>query len=742
MRTLAADVLFVFPPASRDSGAFRDHLGAAYLRAALAERGITTRQYRDEIPGTLSNVVDTILQSGPKVIGFTVYETNFSLAIAIADRVKARRSSIRIIFGGPTATFSAERILESQPSVDACVRGEAEEVGPEIFTSLLDDHDPPGSQPGFSFRRHGQTHDSPLPPLIGRSQTGTSPGCVLDSTPSPYLSGILDDGRPGILTSRGCTHHCQYCAFAAIARKTLRLHSVDRILAELDFISRHQRRTRQHYGISVNDDAFTLLPERAKTLCRAIAQRKLNLQLSCLTRADRLDDELLHLMREAGFFAISFGLESAVPSVLRSIGKVRPPDWPDPDLTPERMFLDQIRLAVSSAKALGFKVNVSIILGLPSESRQDGQTTLRFVDALPVDSYAHNFLRIYPGTPLWTNHDHYGIRCIVDDTGVSADTVHAYDVSSLAPAKQCTLEQDVRLLRLSTIDHLFSCQTSPGTRRGLHSAILRAPFLTDRSAAWLGDTLDVGAAFLHLLPTDPGERFDELFERDLELLDSHRLFLRVYAKLLPKRHARSSDHWLIASASHDLYRVHRPDLLTIAAASDLRPLRRWLAGRSSRSAFYDLDGAPSVANLARRHSFPREDLPTFFGGMPIPPGIKYPGRWQPGVPPCQDLSRLEIDADGSIRTCRYGLPLGRVGDSRAALFRRFREYADQAERRRACASCRNPLCPRCPFPGLDDVSYCQIMCEESGFLALLSWSTLFARLPLKLTDVESVPKDA
>ena len=65
--------------------------------------------------------------------------------------------------------------------------------------------------------------------------------------------------------------------------------------------------------ISIHDDTFTLLGPRAKTLCQAIIERKLGLALSCITRADTVDDELLRLLRRAGFVSIAFGLESAVP---------------------------------------------------------------------------------------------------------------------------------------------------------------------------------------------------------------------------------------------------------------------------------------------------------------------------------------------------------------------------------------------------------------------------------------------
>ncbi len=237
-----------------------------------------------------------------------------------------------------------------------------------------------------------------MPPLVGA--TAATVESALDSTPSPYVSGILCDGRVGVLSGRGCTHHCQYCCFAALGRKTLRLHSTDRVLAELECIAERQKRAGKTYVVPIHDDTFTLVPERAKRLCQAIIDRELKLVLSCITRADTIDEELLILMRAAGFVSLAFGLESAVPSVLRATGKVRPPGFPSPDFGPEKRFLEQVKQSVCKAKDLGFNVGVSIILGLPTESAEDGAATLRFVKELPVDFYMHNFLWVFPGTPL------------------------------------------------------------------------------------------------------------------------------------------------------------------------------------------------------------------------------------------------------------------------------------------------------------------------------------------------------
>ncbi len=68
--------------------------------------------------------------------------------------------------------------------------------------------------------------------------------------------------------------------------------------------------------VTIYDDAFTLNIHRAKEICKRIIEKKFCFKLTCETRVDRMNDELLELMAEAGFKRVSFGLEIAVPEIL------------------------------------------------------------------------------------------------------------------------------------------------------------------------------------------------------------------------------------------------------------------------------------------------------------------------------------------------------------------------------------------------------------------------------------------
>lgn len=736
METKAADIVFVFPPGYENLGAFRYHLGVSYLRAALAREQIATVQYLNPAPGTVDDVADDVLKRRPGVVGFTVYDTNFALSTAIARSIKRKRRGIRVVFGGPSASFCAPQILESQPDVDACVLGEAEETGGHIFTKLLAPGVLQEVPPGLAVRQDGEIVGTALPPLVGGTDPTPLPAySMLDAVPSPYLTGALDDGRTGILTGRGCTHHCQYCCFAALGRKRLRLHSTERVLAEMQCIADLQKRHGERYVVPIYDDAFTLLPARAKSLCQAMIDRRLGLTLSCITRADAVDEELLRLMRDAGFISVAFGLESAVPSVLRAVGKVRPPGWAQPDLEPERDFVERLRNSVITAKAYGFNVGVSIILGLPTETLEDAKATLRFVKTLPVDFYMHNFLVVYPGTPLWDTHDRYGIRCALDSTGLPLTTDYAYRPEKLRPLRRCSLEQDAQVIKVLATDVLQGCNASFKLEGATSAALLHGGALTRESAEWLARILDVGSTLVHVYPGLKRAK------ESLQLSDDRRTFIgclvpaRHYIQVLCRPERDGNARWMLACSGVDVYATHKPKLLSVTTSDGATPFLNWLAGTPTECTLCEVRDVLRRPNELIRFldGVANESVGDRLRRMPVPPALKYPGRWLEEKSPCLSLTRIEVDPEGVVRPCRYGEPIGQVGDERPALQRRLAVLTAEAELRRGCGECPHRDCPRCPFPGVDDRTYCTIMRYQGRALDFLKWVHAYSRVPCLLS---------
>jgi hypothetical protein len=428
---------------------------------------------------------------------------------------------------------------------------------------------------------------------------------------------------------------------------------------------------------------------------------------------------------------LAFGLESAVPSVLRAVGKVRPPDWPDPDLTPERDYVERVKTSVLMAKKHGFQVGVSIILGLPTETAREGEATLDFVDTLPVDFYAHNFLWIFPGTPLWETHDYYGIRCSINTEGLAVTTEHAYDTAKLRPGPKCSLEHHCRLVQLNAADTIFACRSLYSERSGISAAVVNADELSSRTAKWLAGILIIGGIVVQVYPRLKRAVQSVRLDCDRLMLDKWFVPARYYIQMLQKASRFGDVRWMAVCSGSDLYCSHKPNLLSVRSTDGPIQYLNWLNGIPTQQTLCDVSGYLSHPNELRQFLKQKDEseIGAYLRRMPIPPGLKYPGRWLRGTAPCLSLTRIEIDGEERIRCCSHGEPIGRVGDTKEALVQRLADLTGDAERRRGCDKCLNFHCSRCPFPGVVEETYCGIMTKQAQPLGFLNWAYLYSRVP-------------
>lgn len=420
-RNRSADILFVFcpyvghPPPHR----FDINLGAAYLAAYLKLQGLKASFYYgwyDNDPA-FEHLLDTIRRMNPRAVGFTVYGSNLPETVAISQAIKSEKPDLPIIWGGPEVRFRSKALIDTyRDAVDVCVSGEGEKPLLKLLTSTSPwPMDALACIPGVSFlsKENGKIiHSEPDTMLL---EDNTVPGPErrsLDSYPSPYLEGVIPDGYfrdktvVGIFTSRGCPFSCSYCQFSSLSDHKVRFFSVDRVLAEIQWIQEKVRRfhpEKEEVMIMIYDEALTLVRDRVKDLCERLMRKNFKppVRFWIETRADYVDAELIRRLKKAGVKKISFGLESAVPRVLKKIRKVTPRrNREEEDVEIESRFLSRMKKAVKWSQDQGLFTAVSIIVGLPTETMPDARETLRFVKDLDVDVYYHNFLNVLEGTEL------------------------------------------------------------------------------------------------------------------------------------------------------------------------------------------------------------------------------------------------------------------------------------------------------------------------------------------------------
>lgn len=433
-----SEFLFIYPERAFGGSCarFGHHLGISYILAYGAYRPDQARTFLADNRRSWDETAAQICRLAKKGVGFSVYEHNYVFVSHLAARIRALRPELLIVCGGPSATFSARRILADNAAIDLCVVGEAEQTFKELSGADFSRGAWPGI-PGLAYRAGDACLETGNREYYGSSVDKNN---ALSGLPSPYLGGFIPAAAAPdaqVSSSRGCPFACTYCSFTAIGGRFIRFVPEAVFLSELRMICEHFKATGERVTIPFSDDNFTVRMARTKHILEALAAfRPGNVFFSIQSRPDGdLDDEFYRLAGAAGIAEINFGLESADPYVLSLVNKLGPRR--NSDLGLERNYIEQTRKQVEAAAGHGIAASVSIILGLPGETEARGAKTLDFVRALPVKLYAHNFLNIYDGTELARSYRDFGLDRVMGEHAPFPTTVHAYDVRALPFFSHC-----------------------------------------------------------------------------------------------------------------------------------------------------------------------------------------------------------------------------------------------------------------------------------------------------------------
>jgi len=197
-----------------------------------------------------------------------------------------------------------------------------------------------------------------------------------------YRAPLVGGPYAFIVTSRGCPGGCRFCIKHVSYGQSVRFRSPENILAELELLVGLGVRHIHMYA-----DLFTVSREQVMGLCEGILERNLRIRWTCNSRVDFVDPEMLRMMARAGCWMISWGIESGSEEVLRRAGK--------------GIRLEQVEQALRWAKEAGIRNWGYFIIGLPGETEETIQQTIRLALRLPLDLALFHIAAPYPGSPLF-----------------------------------------------------------------------------------------------------------------------------------------------------------------------------------------------------------------------------------------------------------------------------------------------------------------------------------------------------
>jgi radical SAM superfamily enzyme YgiQ (UPF0313 family) len=273
------------------------------------------------------------------------------------------------------------KILREYPDLDLVFIGEPELTLIEILQGK-----PLLQIQGILFRqKNGDREDyvqtEPRPLLEDLDALPFPARDLLDN--SLYTSPETGNPLTVIQANRGCPSQCIFCPAGRLSGFKLRVRSPKNILMEV-------RECVERFGIReflFNGDTFTIKKSWVLELCELIQKSKLNIRWGCNSRVDTFDLERAKALKAAGCWVVAFGIESGAIDLLEKMKKHTSPD--------------QARQAVQTAKEAGLLTHAFYIIGLPWETRETLDTTLRFARELDTEFFDFNIAYPLPGTEFY-----------------------------------------------------------------------------------------------------------------------------------------------------------------------------------------------------------------------------------------------------------------------------------------------------------------------------------------------------
>ncbi len=355
--------LLLVHPAYPYPGKDRFPLSLGYLAAVALEAGAEVRVVDEQVEPLSAGLLRDF---SPDIVGITATTPAFGRVRELLHMCR-RHTQALLAVGGSHATFRAGEVLRA--GADVVVRGEGELT----LLELLEGKDPKNT-PGVSYRDGNEVVHNPERELIED----------LDSLPFPAweLFPLQAYRIMSLVSARGCTYSCVYCAASRFWRRRVRFRSPENVVAEVEALYRMGFRR-----LRFMDSTFTLNRERVLEICEGIrALGFSDLSWSCETRADHLDEEVVQALKSAGCTLVCVGVDSGSDEVLRRCRR--------------GMSSQQLRRGIMLAKRAGLKVRAYITFGFPGESAESVRCTLRLLEETMPEQVLLSLATAYPGTEL------------------------------------------------------------------------------------------------------------------------------------------------------------------------------------------------------------------------------------------------------------------------------------------------------------------------------------------------------
>ncbi|NWF51321.1 MAG: B12-binding domain-containing radical SAM protein [Ignavibacteriaceae bacterium] len=360
-------------------------LGILYISAFLSHHGIDNKIF-DTTFSSKEELKKYLIDEKPDVTAFYI---NLMTKLNVLELIKFIRSTesiknSKIILGGPEVRYNATDLLEH--GSDFVVIGEGEETTLELITKLdLKNENDLKSIKGIGFKdNNGKIIFNEERKLI--SDIDTLP---LPNRREIEMEKYLDAWKKhhghssvSVSTMRGCPYTCRWCS-RAVYGLTYRRRSPEKVVEELQKIKAEYNPE----TIWFVDDVFTISHKWLSEFNEELKRNNLKIKYECISRADRMNEEVIKMMKESGCFRVWIGAESGSQRII--------------DAMDRRVKVEQVREMIKLSRNHEIEAGTFIMLGYPGETEEDIEETITHLKISNPDHFTITLAYPIKGTEFF-----------------------------------------------------------------------------------------------------------------------------------------------------------------------------------------------------------------------------------------------------------------------------------------------------------------------------------------------------
>jgi hopanoid biosynthesis associated radical SAM protein HpnJ len=338
---------------------------------------------------------------------------SFASDVKVAEALRDVNPALKIGFVGARVAVQPDESLKASAAIDFVGRNEFDFTIKEVAEGRKF-----GEVDGLSYRNDAGTiiHNRERAILEDMDKLPfVTEVYKRDLEIENYFIGYLKHPYMSLYTGRGCKSRCTFCLWPqTVGGHRYRVRSVGHVVEEIRLAKHSFPQVKEFF---FDDDTFTDNLPRAEAIARELG--KLGVTWSCNAKAN-VPRQTLKVMKDGGLRLLLVGYESGNQQILYNIKK--------------GMRIEVAERFTKDCHDLGVAIHGTFILGLPGETPETIQQTVRWATKINPHTIQVSLAAPYPGTFLynqavengWLDADNAEL---VDDSGVQIAPLHYPDLS-------------------------------------------------------------------------------------------------------------------------------------------------------------------------------------------------------------------------------------------------------------------------------------------------------------------------